>query len=232
MTAAAALPETLSLTRETILSGALRRAAAEVPGMILADEAELAASIAATLACGPGSGDVWVFGYGSLLWNPVFTHAEHRTGRVAGWHRRFCLWTRLGRGCPEQPGLTLALARGGSCCGVAFRIPAAAVELELGLLWRREMLSGAYVPRWVTAATAAGPVRAIAFTINPADPRYAGSLDQAEIARIIACATGRIGPCSEYLFKTAAALQNFGIPDARLDQLCRRVAALIERQSQ
>ena len=83
-------------------------------------------------------------------------HRRHRTGRIFGWHRRFCLWTHLGRGCPERPGLVLGLERGGSCRGVVFHIAPEVVEEELEIVWRREMISGAYVPRWVEVHTAVG----------------------------------------------------------------------------
>jgi glutathione-specific gamma-glutamylcyclotransferase len=226
MTDTAAPPEFLTLTREAILSGEVLRAAAQVSGMSVLSEAELTASIAATLARRPEAGDVWVFGYGSLIWNPAFAHTEHCTGLVRGWHRRFCLWTQLSRGCPKQPGLTLGLDRGGVCRGVAFRIPAAARDVELEVLWRREMVGGAYRPRWVTVETSGGAIPAIAFTINHAHERYAGKLDDAEIVRVIACAVGKIGPCSEYLVKTVAALQALGISDIQLESLLRRVEAV------
>ena len=81
-----------------------------------------------------------MFAYGSLIWNPAFHFVERRTGLIHGWHRRFCLWTALGRGTPDRPGLVLGLDRGGTCRGVAFRIAAAAVDEELDLIWRREMV--------------------------------------------------------------------------------------------
>ena len=87
--------------------------------------AERAASLQTTLARAPAGtleGDIWVFGYGSLVWNPAFHYAEKRRGRIYGFHRAYCIWTHLGRGTPENPGLMLALDRGGSCCGAAFRI--------------------------------------------------------------------------------------------------------------
>ena len=227
MTQTAALPEILDLTRETILSGDIMRVAAQIPGMNVLSEADLAASLAATLAAGPGEGDIWVFGYGSLIWNPAFVHDESRIGQIRGWHRQFCLWTQLSRGCAKQPGLTLGLDRGGSCRGVAYRIPARAAALELLVLWRREMVGGAYAPRWVSVETGLGPVPAITFAINHAHPRYAGKLDAAEMARVIACATGRLGRCSDYLFRTVAALRALGIRDARLENLQQRVEALL-----
>src|SRR5262245_60413693 len=130
-----ALPETMDLTREMILSGAVLRAAAQTPGMAVQSEAELASSLAAILASRTGDGEVWVFGYGSLIWNPAFLFDERCVGRVRGWHRRFCLWTSLSRGSPERPGLILGLDRGGTCNGIVYRIPAADAAQELSVLW-------------------------------------------------------------------------------------------------
>ena len=100
---------------------------------------------------GRPDGPVWLFGYGSLIWNPAFEFAEKRPATVHGLHRRFCLRTFLGRGSKDRPGLVLALDRGGCCRGVAFRIAAERVESELDIVWRREMISDAYRPRWLTA---------------------------------------------------------------------------------
>ena len=137
---------------------------------------------------------VWVFGYGSLIWNPAFHFTDRVVGTVYGFHRRFCLWTHLGRGCPERPGLVLGLERGGSCRGVAYHIaPDAAME-ELDIVWRREMLSDAYVPRWVAVRTPMATVRAITFTINHAHERYARDLSDDEAAAAIAGASGFLGP--------------------------------------
>jgi glutathione-specific gamma-glutamylcyclotransferase len=225
-------PPPLLLTRELILSGVVRQVAAQVPGMVVLSEAELDASIAATLARQPEpDGDVWVFGYGSLIWNPAFEYAETALGKVPGWHRCFCLWTNLSRGCTRQPGLTLGLDHGGACRGMLFRIPRDKVAAELAVLWRREMVGGAYVPRWVKVATSQGSVDAVTFAINHAHPRYAGKLDAAEMVRVIACASGTLGRCSEYLFKTAASLRALGIKDRRLETLCRQVEAAIGREA-
>jgi cation transport protein ChaC len=221
--------EPLELTREAILAGSVQRIAALVKGLVVLSEAELGASLAHTLVRRPATADVWVFGYGSLIWNPAFTYAERCLGRVHGWHRRLCLWTQLGRGSPEHPGLTLALDRGGSCGGVAYRIPRDQAETELGILWRREMVSGSYVPRWVDVRTATGTVPAIAFTINRQHPRYTGKLDDETIVRTVASAVGRIGPCADYVFKTVAALKTLGIRDARIEEINDRVVTLQAR---
>ncbi|MDF2781230.1 MAG: ChaC family protein, partial [Geminicoccaceae bacterium] len=138
------------LTRDSIRSGLVHKMIADLGiSMRVLSEAELAASRRATLAGVDLSAGAWLFGYGSLIWNPAFHFTLRRTGRIFGWHRRFCLWTHLGRGCPERPGLVLGLERGGSCRGVVFHIAPEVVEEELEIVWRREMISGAYVPRWV-----------------------------------------------------------------------------------
>lgn len=218
----------MSLTRDSIRAGVLQDML-ERSGVAIhvTTEAERHASIAAILGSdGAPAEDVWVFGYGSLMWNPAFHHAERRTATLPGWHRRFCLWTPLGRGSPDCPGLVLGLDNGGSCRGVAYRIRAAEAWEELDIVWRREMVSDGYTPRWVKARTADGPVRAITFTINHGAPRYAGRLSLDQAAAVIARAEGRLGSCAEYLLSTVEHLDTLGIPDRRLHALRDRVVAL------
>jgi glutathione-specific gamma-glutamylcyclotransferase len=216
--------ERVLLTRESIRSGLVHRLIAEHGvHMRLLSADELLASRRATLAGVDLSAGVWLFGYGSLIWNPAFHFTERLTGRIWGYHRRFCLWTHLGRGRPERPGLVLGLERGGSCQGVVFHIAPGSVEEEIEIVWRREMLSGAYLPRWVEVQTAAGRVRAIAFVINPAHERYARLLTDAEIALVIATASGWLGPCADYLVNTVDHLAALGIHDRPLERLRARV---------
>ena len=213
------------LTRENIRDGVIRRMIADGNYPIpLLSEAEVDASRRAALARAGAGTDVWVFGYGSLMWNPAFHHVERRTGTVHGFHRQFCLWTHLGRGSPERPGLTLGLERGGSCHGVALRIAAEAVEDETTILWRRQMVSGAYIPTWVRVRTALGVAPAIAFTINRHHPRYAGRLNEDLIVETIALAAGPVGACADYLFNTVAHLEEVGVTDHRMRRLRDRVA--------
>jgi cation transport protein ChaC len=182
-----------------------------------------AASLDATLTrVAPGS-DVWVFGYGSLMWNPAFHHVEQRSARAPGWHRRFCLWNTFGRGSPENPGLTLALESGGSCLGLALRIAAAQVREELTVLWNREMLMGSYLPRWVRLATADGPVEAVTFVANRANERYAGRLPMARVAELLARSRGPLGEGREYLERTVAELERHGARDGEMHALLRAV---------
>ena len=216
----------MSLTREQIQSGWVQQMAREAGSSFLAlSDEELAASRHAVLAKAP-SKNIWIFGYGSLIWNPAFHFVERRIGTVHGWHRRFCLWTTLGRGSPDCPGLMLGLDRGGSCRGVLLRIAPEMIESETDVLWRREMVSNAYVPTWVRAATEHGGIAAIAFIINRTHDRYAQKMPEEKTADVIARAAGRIGPCRDYLLNTVDHLNRLGIEDRSM----RRLAAKVRRR--
>ena len=216
----------MALTRDQLRDGHVHRMIAELGiAMRVLSEEELRASRAATLAGVDLTPGVWLFGYGSLIWNPAFHFTDRLIGTVYGWHRRFCLWTHLGRGCPERPGLVLGLERGGSCRGAVFHIAPDAVEEELAIVWRREMISGAYVPRWVKVRTALGALRAIAFVINHAHERYACFLPDERVAEVIATAEGWLGPCADYLINTVDHLAELGIHDRPLERLRTQVLA-------
>jgi cation transport protein ChaC len=218
--------DAIRLTQEALRDGTLielaRRRAP--PGTQLRTDAEIEASLDAILADHPADEDVWLFGYGSLMWNPAMHFAESRIGIVRGWHRSYCFWAHMGRGTPDTPGLMLALDRGGSSAGLLFRFPAATARAELLLPWRREMFTGSYLARWVRVDTAPGPIRAATFIANRAHPRYAGRLDEAAIAASLAVATGSLGSCAEYLAHTLAVLRAHGQTDHRLERLQRLVA--------
>ena len=185
------------LTREMLEDGGMLRMIAETsPTLRMLTEAERAASLAETLACRPANTrDVWLFAYGSLIWNPALHFEERRVARIQGWHRSFCLSTIAGRGTPDEPGLVLGLDRGGACVGAAFRVAEARIDTELALLWQREMLSGSYQPRWVALNGPDGACigRAITFTIRREGPFYTGRLERAELVRRLATARGRPG---------------------------------------
>lgn len=166
-----------------------------------------------------GTSDLWVFGYGSLIWRPDFDFAERRAAQVQGWHRALKMWSRVNRGSPEVPGLVFGLLSGGSCRGVVFRIPAAAGLETLGRLWLREMPTGVYDPRWLRCATPGGPVRALAFTLSRKSPNFTGTLSDARYREIFATATGRYGSSLDYARQTFEELQRHGIHDAALARL-------------
>ncbi len=214
----------LRITRESLLDGTLRayRQSQEMlsPGDTpQRTEAQMNALLEASLASHDPAQDLWVFGYGSLIWNPAFEHVECRPALLRGWHRRFCLKMFMGRGTRETPGLVLGLDRGGACKGVAFRIQAPMVRQELGILWQREMYGGAYNARWVRLRAGEECFPALTFVINPAHPRYVKELSVAETAAMIAAATGDLGTCREYLENTLAHLRQLGLRDAGLSRI-------------
>jgi glutathione-specific gamma-glutamylcyclotransferase len=176
-----------------------------------------------TMAKLPAGSEIWLFGYGSLMWNPTINYEKRVPARVYGYHRQFCLWTMMGRGTPEQPGLMLALQSGGSCDGFAYRVNRDLAEEELAIVWNREMVSGAYVPRVVTLHTPEGDVPGIAFVINRQHERYAGRLEPAGMIDALAHASGTIGRCCDYLFSTVEHMDELGIGDGAMHDLARRV---------
>ncbi|MPZ44137.1 MAG: gamma-glutamylcyclotransferase [Betaproteobacteria bacterium] len=209
------------LTRESILDGSLRAASQALLGVnarYLSDE-ERARQIEQALVSAPDPDAIWVFGYGSLMWNPAFHFAERRTARIHGYHRQFCLWARAGRGSPERPGLMLGIEPGGSCNGVIYRIAPGLVKSELDVLWRREMNSAAYRPEWVAARTRERTVHAITFAVNRSHERYIGDLDLVSTARYLAQGAGPLGLCCDYLFETVTHLRELGVRDRHLEVL-------------
>jgi glutathione-specific gamma-glutamylcyclotransferase len=193
-------------------------------GHLLMSDADVAASLAATLATHPKGRPIWVFGYGSLIWNPLMDFAERRWARVHGWHRGFYVWSKVNRGTPDVPGLVLALDRGGSCHGVAYRMHDDKYEEELAILWRREMVAGTYLPKWINADIGDAMVPAIAFVVNRAKPGYTGRLEDDNIVSIAVKAHGVYGSCADYLARTAHSLEQQGVGDRRLSRLAKLVA--------
>ncbi len=172
--------------------------------------------------------DLWVFAYGSLMWNPAIHTVERRAGLIHGFHRRFCFWVPGGRGTREKPGLMLGLDRGGSCRGIVWRIAAAAVESETEILWRREMITGGYRPRWVSVRTPKGRVRAVTFVANRNHERYVRGLDQMTMVRSIATAEGHLGRARDYLHNTVLHLDELGFADGPMHRLLLAVDAYEE----
>ncbi|WP_119153008.1 gamma-glutamylcyclotransferase [Caldimonas tepidiphila] len=177
--------------------------------------------LARTLAGWRAGADLWVFGYGSLIWRPEFEHVEQRLATVHGYHRALKMWSRVNRGTPQCPGLVFALLSGGSCRGMVFRIPAARAEAELQRLWQREMPTGVYDPRWLPCRTAQGPVQALAFTLSRRSPNYTGTLAPETLQRIFSQACGRYGSTLDYVMRTEAGLRAHGIHDRALTALLR-----------
>ncbi len=183
-----------------------------------------------TIAEWGGHEDLWVFGYGSLIWRPDFDFSERRPARLHGWHRALKMWSRINRGTPQCPGLVFGLLSGGSCQGVVFRIPASAGLETLGQLWLREMMTGVYDPRWLPCTTPGGRVKALAFTLSRRSPNFTGELSDARYREIFAQARGRYGSSLEYASQTLEGLRHHGIHDAALARLLR--LAVVQQQEQ
>ena len=173
-------------------------------------------------------GTLWVFGYGSLIWDPGFPVAERRIAQLSGWHRSFCMRSIHHRGTAESPGLVLALdrAEGAICTGVAFRVTPGAEADTLSALRERELISSAYLELTLPVETGAGPLEALAYVIDPDHAQYCGGLAQEEQAEIIARSEGGRGPNRDYLWSTAAHLAELGIADPDLEWLAERVRRL------
>jgi cation transport protein ChaC len=173
-------------------------------------------------------GSLWVFGYGSLIWDPGFPVAERRIGRVDGWHRSFCMRSIHHRGTVESPGLVLALdrAEGASCQGVAFRVTPGAETATVAALRERELVSSAYLETRLAVETGEGAVEALVYVIDPDHVQYC-HLELEEQARIIAGAQGGRGANRDYLWSTAAHLAELGIADPDLEWLAARVRGLV-----
>lgn len=171
---------------------------------------------------------LWVFGYGSLIWDPGFAVVERRIARAEGWHRSFCMRSIHHRGTTDRPGLVLALdrAEGAFCTGVAFRVEPGAEADTLFALRERELVSSAYLELTLAVQTTEGPLDALTYVIDPDHVQYCGGLDREEQAEIIASASGGRGANRDYLWSTAAHLADLGIADPDLEWLAARVRDL------
>ena len=170
-----------------------------------------------------GHDDLWIFGYGSLIWRPDFDYAERRPALVHGWHRALKMWSRINRGTPERPGLVFGLLTGGCCRGMVFRIPRAEGRAVLTRLWKREMVTAVYDPRWLTCHTPQGPVEALAFTLSRKSPSHTGVLSEEEYRAIFEEATGIYGTTLDYAHRTLEELQRHEIRDRNLERLLRLI---------
>lgn len=172
------------------------------------------------------SDDLWVFAYGSLIWNPVIHYLEERCATANGWHRDFCIHLPIGRGTVDNPGLMLGLKRGGQCKGKVYRIACVDVESETTVLWRREVNTDIYIPKWIDIETELGNVKALAFVVDVQHERYRNISSLEKKAAILNTATGNLGSNKEYLLNTIMALAEVEIQDPMLEELASMVKKL------
>ncbi|MCW5699919.1 MAG: gamma-glutamylcyclotransferase [Rhodospirillales bacterium] len=170
--------------------------------------------------------DFRVFAYGSLMWRPGFTYIDAYPALIYGYHRDFCVYSHHYRGTPENPGLVLGLARGGSCRGLVFRVAAADKENVKAYLDERELVTYAYQPRVLLAHSADGAASVYTFVADPEHPQFAGHLQIEQAAAIIMEAEGCAGLNRDYLINTVRHLEKEGFTDRRMHRLLRRVEHL------
>ena len=172
-------------------------------------------------------GDLWVFGYGSLMWSPGFSFKDKGPGRVHGYHRALCILSTRYRGTEHKPGLVMGLCRGGSCWGMAFRVDAARVRHALARLWQREMPRRVYAPRLLQVQLRSGRyVRALAFLADPTHPAYVRELDLHSRARLVAQGIGQRGQCVDYIRNTLDHMHEVGVNDPHLEHILHAALAL------
>ncbi|MDL2403233.1 gamma-glutamylcyclotransferase [Rhizobium mayense] len=170
--------------------------------------------------------EFWVFGYGSLMWNPGFSYVEKAEALIFGYRRSLCVHSWVHRGSEASPGLVLGLDLGGSCRGMAFSIAAAERDEVLAYLRERELVTKVYLEKTLPIRLADGRrVTAVAYIVDRNHQQYAGALDAMEAAHIVESAIGQSGPNDAYVFNTLAHLREMKIRDQWLEQ----VAGEIER---
>ena len=172
-------------------------------------------------------GDLWVFGYGSLMWSPCFGYTHKALGRAHGYHRALCILSTRYRGTRAKPGLVMGLCQGGSCWGMAYRVDAPRARRALTSLWEREMNRRVYAPRLIPVRLAGGRmVRALAFIADPGHPAYVGELDLHGRARLVAQGIGARGPCVDYISKTLDHMHQVGVRDPHLERILHTALVL------
>ncbi|BCH29622.1 gamma-glutamylcyclotransferase [Mesorhizobium sp. L-8-10] len=169
-------------------------------------------------------GDFWVFGYGSLIWRPGFAHVETRRARLHGFRRSLCVYSWVHRGTPERPGLVLGLDRGGSCVGLAFRVPGELRDEVIGYLRERELVTNVYSERTLPVRLDGGEtVTAVCYVVDRGHRQYAGNLHAAEAAAVVRGAAGQSGVNEDYVHSTLAHLRALGIRDHWLEDVAHQI---------
>ncbi len=215
------------VTSDTFWTPETFDATPEVFAASMVDPEDRAASLAQTMA-GRLDKDLWLFAYGSLMWDPAFLFDEVRHARLAGFQRSFCVWITLGRGSPETPGLMLLLDQGRQTDGLAFRISTDKLAQEAEIIWQREMFMYGHLPKFVTIETPQGPLEALTFVVDRSSDAYTGALDLEQTAAAINQGGGPLGTTLEYLENLMDHLDIVDIEDDAMAELLvhsRKLAA-------
>jgi cation transport protein ChaC len=179
------------------------------------------------------TGDLWVFGYGSLMWRPGFDALERVPAKLIGMHRALCVFSFVHRGTPERPGLVLGLDRGGMCRGIAFRVAAAARDETIAYLREREQVTSVYLEtmrRIELDDEAQRQVRALCYTVDRGHVQYAGRLTVDESVHYVRQGHGRSGNNRDYVLETVRALEALGYRETELHLIADRLKSGISHQ--
>src|SRR5579862_2385047 len=172
------------------------------------------------------TGDLWVIGYGSLMWRPGFDVVERLPARLVGLHRALCVYSFVHRGTPEKPGLVLGLDRGGACRGIAYRVAASEREKTLAYLRGREQVTAVYLEtlrRIALAGTPERDVTALVYLVDRSHPQYAGRLDVERQVHLVRQGHGRSGANRDYVLSTIAEIEAQGCHDRLLHAVAERL---------
>jgi len=183
----------------------------------------------------PAAGDLWVFGYGSLMWRPGFDYIERHDARLTGAHRALCVYSFHHRGTPERPGLVLGLDRGGACRGVAFRVPAERRARTVAYLRAREQVTSVYREFLRSVRVDDTPERtvsALCYMVDRSHPQYAGRLALDQQLHLVRQGHGHSGHNRDYVIETVAALERLGYRETELHQLAERLKGVHESRDQ
>jgi cation transport protein ChaC len=205
------------------------------PGFVPMEEEDYERLADEILKDHPRHDDLWIFAYGSLMWRPACEIDGQEIALLNGWHRKFCIRISRWRGTPENPGLMMALDRGGSCRAVVQRLAAKTARARFDQLLRRETTSKEHPtnrPRWVTVQSGSQQRRAIVFSVVRSSPYYSGNFSLEETAAVLSRAVGHWGSGAEYLMNTVKQLENLGVHDRNLWRLQELVAARIAAHSE
>ncbi|MGO4524960.1 gamma-glutamylcyclotransferase [Microvirga sp. 2MCAF35] len=178
----------------------------------------------------PEDRDIWVFAYGSLIWNPCFEYDEKVPAYLRGYHRKLCVISHNYRGTPKKPGLVFGLDTGGSCYGLAFRIGQTQVRDAVKFIRDRELTSSIYNEKFVALSLEDGrKVHALAYIVNHQHPKYISNLDVEEVFNLVKDAAGTLGSNLEYVISTFRGISSLGLRDKNLKWLSERL--LMQPQS-
>ncbi|MCC6891028.1 MAG: gamma-glutamylcyclotransferase [Hyphomicrobiales bacterium] len=179
----------------------------------------------------PGAGDLWVFGYGSLMWRPGFGYVERVDARLTGAHRALCVYSFVHRGTPERPGLVLGLDRGGACRGIAFRVAAQMRAQTVAYLRAREQVTKIYREFLRPVALNRRPqqvVQALCYVVDRSHPQYAGRLTLEQQLHLVRQGHGQSGHNRDYVLATVKAMEQLGYRDTDLHRLAEKLKGVHE----